>query len=277
MTAQEAHQKARAMRRDIIEMIHEAGSGHPGGSLSCTDILAALYFGGVMTYDPSDPDRADRDRFLLAKGHAAPAQYAALAEAGFFPKEELMTLRKLGTRLQGHPDSTLLPGIEVSTGSLGQGLSIAAGIAAGLRLDDSDAKTYVVLGDGECQEGQVWEAANFAAAQQLGNLVAIIDSNGLQIDGRVEDVCSAGDLADKFQAFDWNIYHVDGHDIDALIALFTSLPTASTSKPHAIIAKTVKGKGVSFMEDQVGWHGKAPDDLQTEQALDELKGGDDVD
>lgn len=266
-----AKQKANAMRKDIIEMIHEAGSGHPGGSLSCTDILAALYFGDVMTYDPAHPTSEARDRFILAKGHAAPALYAALAEAGFFPKDELKTLRKLGSRLQGHPDSKLLPGVEVSTGSLGQGLSVAAGLAAGLRLKGGDQKVYTVLGDGECEEGQVWEAANFAAAEALGNLVAIVDSNGLQIDGCLCDVCSAGELDEKFAAFGWEVHHVDGHDIDALIARFTSLPSNSTGKPQAIIAKTVKGKGVSFMENQVGWHGKAPDAEQTKQALAELE------
>lgn len=271
MASAHAKQKANAMRKDIIEMIHEAGSGHPGGSLSCTDILAALYFGDVMTYDPAHPTSDARDRFILAKGHAAPALYAALAEAGFFPKDELKTLRKLGSRLQGHPDSKLLPGVEASTGSLGQGLSVAAGLAAGLRLKGGDQKVYTVLGDGECEEGQVWEAANFAAAEALGNLVAIVDSNGLQIDGCLCDVCSAGELDEKFAAFGWDVHHVDGHDIDALIALFTSLPRKATGKPQAIIAKTVKGKGVSFMENQVGWHGKAPDAEQTKQALAELE------
>lgn len=271
MASAHAKQKANAMRKDIIEMIHEAGSGHPGGSLSCTDILAALYFGDVMTYDPAHPASDARDRFILAKGHAAPALYAALAEAGFFPKDELKTLRKLGSRLQGHPDSKLLPGVEVSTGSLGQGLSVAAGLAAGLRLKGGDQKVYTVLGDGECEEGQVWEAANFTAAEALGNLVAIVDSNGLQIDGQLCDVCSAGELDEKFAAFGWEVHHVDGHDIDALIALFASLPCNSTGKPQAIIAKTVKGKGVSFMENQVGWHGKAPDAEQTKQALAELE------
>lgn len=271
MASVEVHQKASAMRRDIITMIHEAGSGHPGGSLSCTDILAALYFGDVMNYDASDPKLDARDRFILAKGHAAPALYAVLAEAGFFPKEELMTLRKFGTRLQGHPDSNLLPGVEVSTGSLGQGLSIAAGTAAGLRLNESQAKVYTVLGDGECQEGQVWEAANFAAAQRLGNLIAIVDANGLQIDGALEEVCSAGSLKDKFAAFGWDVHEVDGHDIDALIALFKGLANEPTGSPKVIIAKTVKGKGVSFMEDQAGWHGKAPNPEETERALAELE------
>jgi transketolase len=270
MASVEAHQKAAAMRKDIIEMIHSAGSGHPGGSLSCTDILASLYFGGVMNYSAENPQLDTRDYFILAKGHAAPALYAALAEAGFFPKEELKTLRKLGTRLQGHPDSTLVPGVEVSTGSLGQGLSIAAGIACGLRLNSNSAKVYALLGDGECQEGQVWEAANFAGAQNLGNLIAIVDSNGLQIDGAVEDVCSSGTLQDKFAAFGWEVYNVDGHNIDQLIELFNSFENNPIGVPRAIIAKTTKGKGVSFMENQAGWHGKAPNDEETKQALAEL-------
>lgn len=277
MASLEAHQKALAMRRDIIKMIHEAGSGHPGGSLSCADILAALYFGDILNHDPKDPTKEDRDWFILAKGHAAPALYAVLAEAGYFAKEELSTLRKLGSRLQGHPDSNLLPGVEVATGSLGQGLSIATGVAAGLRLKESNAKVYALLGDGECQEGQVWEAANFAAAKQLGNLIAIVDSNGLQIDGKLEEVCSAGDMKAKFEAFGWETHFVDGHDIDALIALFKTLGSESTGKPSVVIAKTVKGKGVSFMENQAGWHGKAPNDEETKAALAELGGDSDND
>lgn len=271
MDAQLAKEKALEMRKDIIEMLHAAGSGHPGGSLSCTDILSSLYFGGVMNYDSQNPALETRDRFILAKGHAAPALYAVLAEAGFFPREELMTLRKMGTRLQGHPDCNLLEGIEVSTGSLGQGLSIAAGLAAGLRLDDNEARVFTVMGDGECQEGQVWEAAQFAAHQKLGNLIAIVDANGLQIDGQVELVCSSGTLNDKFAAFGWEVYEVDGHDIDALIALFTELKASSTAVPKAVIAHTIKGKGVSFMENQAGWHGKAPNDEETKQALEELR------
>ncbi len=190
--------KANDLRKDILTMITEAGSGHPGGSLSCIDILTALYFGGVMDYDPADPKKPGRDRFILAKGHAAPALYATLAHAGYFPTDELNTLRKLGTRLQGHPDSNLVPGVEVSTGSLGQGLSVAAGLAAGLRLSGEDGVVFTVLGDGECEEGQVWEAAMFAAHQQLGRLVAIIDNNGLQIDGNIVDVCNPENLGEKF-------------------------------------------------------------------------------
>jgi transketolase len=264
-------EKAQAMRRDIIEMIHEAGSGHPGGSLSCTDILATLYFGGVMNHNPENPKDANRDRFILAKGHAAPALYAVLAEAGYFPREELMTLRKLGTRLQGHPDCNLLEGVEVSTGSLGQGLSISAGLAAGLRLEGIDACVFTVMGDGECQEGQVWEAAQFAAHQSLGKLIAIVDANGLQIDGKVEDVCSSGTLAEKFSAFGWEVYEADGHNVTELIELFSKLKESSSDKPKAVIAHTIKGKGVSFMENQAGWHGKAPNDEETKIALEELR------
>lgn len=265
-----AKEKACAIRTDIIEMLHEAGSGHPGGSLSCTDILSALYFGGVMQHDPEDPKDDARDRFILGKGHAAPALYATLAEAGYLPVDELKTLRKLGTRLQGHPDSNLLPCVEVSTGSLGQGLSIAAGLAAGLKLDGKQNRVFTLMGDGECQEGQVWEAATFAAFHKLGNLIGIIDINGLQIDGHVEDVCACGELKDKFAAFGWEVYEVDGHDIDALIEVLSQLKVSDTDVPKLVVARTVKGKGVSFMEDQAGWHGKAPNDEETEQALAEL-------
>lgn len=271
MDAQLAKEKACVMRKDIIEMLHAAGSGHPGGSLSCTDILSSLYFGGVMHHDPKNPSDNSRDRFILAKGHAAPALYAVLAEAGYFPHEELMTLRKLGTRLQGHPDCNLLEGVEVSTGSLGQGLSISAGLAAGLRLENNNARVFTVMGDGECQEGQVWEAAQFAAHQKLGNLIAIVDANGLQIDGKVEDVCSSGSLNDKFAAFGWEVYEANGHDIDELIKLFMELKTSSSDAPKVVIAHTIKGKGVSFMENQVGWHGKAPNDEETKTALEELR------
>lgn len=264
--------KATDIRRDILTMITEAGSGHPGGSLSCTDILTALYFGGVMDYDAADPKKAGRDRFILAKGHAAPALYATLAHAGYFPVDELNSLRKLGTRLQGHPDSNLLPGVEVSTGSLGQGLSVAAGLAAGLRLAGEDGVVFTVLGDGECEEGQVWEAAMFAAHQKLGRLVAIVDNNELQIDGCIHDVCDPGDLGEKFAAFGWDVVRVDGHDVAALVELLGRLKAAAepTAAPVAVIAKTVKGKGVSFMENQAGWHGKAPKPEELETALAEL-------
>ena len=263
--------KANEIHIDIVSMIAKAGSGHPGGSLSCTDILTALYFGDVMKHDPADPKMEGRDRFFLAKGHAAPALYATLAHAGYFPREELSTLRKLGSRLQGHPDSSLVPGVEVSTGSLGQGLSIAAGCACGLRLSGDDARVFAVLGDGECEEGQVWEAAMFAAHEKLGNLIAIIDNNGLQIDGRICDVCNPGDLGAKFAAFGWDVVEVDGHDVESLVETLSALKAAGGEKPHAVVAHTVKGKGVSFMEDQAGWHGKAPNAEQLEIALAELQ------
>ncbi len=264
--------KATDIRKDILTMITEAGSGHPGGSLSCTDVLTALYFGGVLDHDPADPAKVGRDRFILAKGHGAPALYATLAHAGYFPVEELASLRKLGTRLQGHPDSNLLPGVEVSTGSLGQGLSVAAGLAAGLRLTGEAGCVFTILGDGECEEGQVWEAAMFAAHQRLGRLIAIIDNNELQIDGCIHDVCDPGDLGEKFAAFGWDVVRVDGHDIDALVATLGRLKAAAADEaaPVAVIAATVKGKGVSFMENQAGWHGKAPKAEELEIALAEL-------
>lgn len=261
---------ANDMRVDIVRMVTEAGSGHPGGSLSSADILTALYFGGVMVHDPANPTDDNRDRFILAKGHAAPALYAALAEAGYIPKEELLTLRKLGSRLQGHPDMNLLPGVEASTGSLGQGLSIACGIALGLSLANNPATVFTLLGDGECQEGQVWEAAMFAAHRNLDNLVAIVDRNGLQIDGKTSDVCDLGDLVEKFKAFGWDAREIDGHDIAALIAELSAAKSDRSGKPHVFIARTTKGKGVSFMEDQAGWHGKAPNREQLAQALIDL-------
>ena len=268
----ELERRANDMRVDIVRMIAEAGSGHPGGSLSCADILAALYFGGVLEHDPENPEWEGRDRFILAKGHAAPALYAALAQAGYIPREELATLRKLGSRLQGHPDSNQVPGVEVSTGSLGQGLSIAAGAAAGLRLDGRNQVVFALLGDGECQEGQVWEAAMFAAHRKLDNLVAIVDRNGLQIDGRTCDVCDPGDLGAKFAAFGWDVDEVDGHDLDALVAVLGAAKAGRDGRPHAVIARTVKGKGVPFMENEAGWHGKAPNAEQAAEALAALAG-----
>ncbi len=268
----ELERRATEMRADIVRMIAEAGSGHPGGSLSCADILAALYFGGVLEHDPENPEWEGRDRFILAKGHAAPALYAALAQAGYFPTDELATLRKLGSRLQGHPDSNQVPGVEVSTGSLGQGLSIAAGAAAGLKLDGKPQAVFALLGDGECQEGQVWEAAMFAAHRGLDNLVAVVDRNGLQIDGRTCDVCDPGDLGAKFAAFGWDVTEVDGHDASALVEVLGAAKAARAGKPHAVIARTVKGKGVPFMENEAGWHGKAPNAEQTADALAALEG-----
>lgn len=270
----EAH--AARMRVNIIKMLAEAGSGHPGGSLSAADIVAALYFGGVMNVNPSDPAAPDRDRFILCKGHAAPVLYAALAEVGYIPEEELLTLRKLNSRLQGHPDSRKLPGVEVSTGSLGQGLSIAAGLALGLKLNARcDGSTepqavFALLGDGEIQEGQVWEAALFAPHYQLDNLIAIVDNNNLQIDGDVREVIGLTDIAAKFRAFGWETAEVDGHSVPALLDVLAVAKQAHT--PMCIVAHTVKGKGVSFMENQAGWHGKAPNAEQAAQALAELRG-----
>ncbi|MDR3036923.1 MAG: transketolase [Coriobacteriales bacterium] len=277
-------QKAAEMRRDILKMIALAGSGHPGGSLSAADIMATLFFGDVLRYRADEPGWEGRDRFILSKGHVAPVLYAALAHAGYFEVSELATLRKLGSRLQGHPDSRKLPGVEVSSGSLGQGLSIASGLAYGLtygcatvRDEVSDftvipaapSRVYVLLGDGELQEGQVWEAAMFAAHRQLGNLIAIVDNNNLQIDGTLDEVVGLGDIAAKFAAFGWHTLKTDGHSVAALKA---ALDEAATYRegPVAIIAATVKGKGVSFMENECGWHGKAPSDELCDNALREL-------
>ena len=276
MTNSPADIQARAtnMRVNIIKMLHEAGSGHPGGSLSAADIVATLYFGGVMNVNPDDPSDPSRDRFILCKGHAAPVLYAALAELGYIPEEELLTLRKLHSRLQGHPDSKKLPGVEACTGSLGQGLSIAAGLALGLRLNAGGAapqRVYALMGDGEIEEGQVWEAAMFAAHYGLDNLVAIVDNNNLQIDGDVREVVGLRAIPEKFRAFGWEVLEVDGHDVEALLEAFATAQGAS-GKPVCIVASTVKGKGVSFMENQAGWHGKAPNDEQAQQAVAELKG-----
>ena len=260
---------ANEMRIDIVRMLAEAGSGHPGGSLSCIDALTALYFGGVLEYDAEHLE-APRDHFILAKGHAAPALYTVLAHAGFFPREELLTLRKLGARLQGHPDSNLVPGVEISTGSLGQGLSVACGLGAGLKIDGDDHAVFAILGDGECQEGQVWEAAMFAAHNKLDNVIAIVDRNRLQIDGNTADVCDPGDLAAKFAAFAWDACEADGHDIAALIEIFNAAKACRNGKPHVIVANTIKGKGVSFMENQASWHGVAPKPDEAEAALKEL-------
>ncbi|MDR1775136.1 MAG: transketolase [Actinomycetes bacterium] len=289
-TVFDSHQvkaRARLMRLEIIKMLTLAGSGHPGGSLSAADIVATLYFGGVMRHDPENPDLPDRDRFILSKGHAAPVQYAALALAGYFDRGKLATLRKLGSCLQGHPDAAKCPGVEVSTGSLGQGLSIAAGLAQGLQLAGTTTpaadpgqtagrtppRVYVLLGDGELQEGQVWEAALYAAHYGLDNLVAIVDRNGLQIDGQTESVMALGDVAAKFADFGWDVDSVDGHDVNALYAALTT-PNAA-KRPRVIVARTVKGKGVSFMENQAGWHGNAPSAEQCEQAVSELQAGED--
>ncbi|RJQ08309.1 MAG: transketolase [Bacillota bacterium] len=261
---------AAIVRRRIVEMIGRAGSGHPGGSLSAADILTALYF-HVLRLDPENPGWPERDRFVLSKGHAAPALYAALAERGFFPVSELDRLRRLGSPLQGHPDMKSLPGVEASTGSLGQGLSFAVGLALAARLDKASWRVYVMLGDGEIQEGQVWEAAMAASHHGLDNLTAYLDYNGLQIDGPVEEVMSISPVADKWRAFGWNVIEVDGHDISAILRA-TRDARETKGRPTIIVARTVKGRGVSFMEGKHGWHGKAPNEEQLKQALEELDG-----
>lgn len=258
-------ERAKSIRRHIITMLCESASGHPGGSLSASDIVSALFF-EVMKVDPEQPHWPGRDRFVLSKGHAAPVLYAALAEKGFFPQEELMTLRKLGSRLQGHPDMKKLPGVEMSTGSLGQGLSAANGMAMGLRLDGGDQRVYVMLGDGEVQEGQIWEAAMAAAHYKLDNLTAFLDYNNLQIDGPVEEVMGVAPLADKWRAFGWHVIEIDGHDIPQILAAVEEAK-ATKGKPTMVIARTIKGKGVCFMENQAGWHGNAPKPDQAEEAL----------
>ena len=267
MTVSELKEKARQLRIDEIRMLAEAGSGHPGGSLSATDILVALYY-SKMNISP-EMDAADRDYFVLSKGHSAPALYAVLADKGFFPKEELMTLRKFGSRLQGHPDSAKLPGVDCSTGSLGQGISAAVGMARGLKILGKDNQVYCVTGDGELQEGLCWEAFMAAAQYKLDNLTVIVDRNGLQIDGKVDDIMSLRDLSRKFSAFGFAVDTIDGHSYEALLA---ALDVKVEGKPHCIVANTVKGKGVSFMENQVGWHGNAPSKEQAEQAIAELEG-----
>ena len=260
---------SQAMRRDIVEMIHAAGSGHPGGSLSAVEILATLY-GSVMRHDPADPKLPDRDRFVLSKGHAAPVLYAALAETGYFPREELLTLRKLGSRLQGHPDMRKLPGIEVSTGSLGQGLALANGMALALRLDGTVEPTvFCLLGDGELQEGSVWEAAMASAHHGLDNLVAIVDLNGLQIDGPTCEVMDLGNVPEKFAAFGWTVMTCDGHAVAELHDALTRAK-AHVRGPIVIVARTMKGRGVSFMENLCDWHGKAPNADECARALVEL-------
>ena len=263
-------QKAADIRVDIIKEVHSAASGHPGGSLSAADIVTVLYF-HEMNIDPADPKKPDRDKFVLSKGHAAPVLYAALAERGFFPKEELTTLRKLGSRLQGHPSMKMLPGIEMSTGSLGQGTSVAVGMALANKLDKKDGRVYTLLGDGELQEGIVWEAAMAAAHYGLDNLCAVVDWNGLQIDGKNEDVMNVKPIDEKFRAFGWNVIEIDDHDLEQIGDAFDRA-RACKGRPTMILARTHKGHGVSFMEDNAGWHGKAPGEDQAKQAVEELGG-----
>lgn len=259
------------IRRDIIEMLHAAGSGHPGGSLSAADILTVLYF-HEMKVDAQNPKWEERDRFVLSKGHAAPVLYAALAEKGFFPKEELYKLRKVDAMLQGHPEMKGTPGVEMSTGSLGQGFSSSLGMALAARLDKKSTRIYTLLGDGELQEGLVWEAAMAAAHFKLDNLTAFIDLNGLQIDGPNEVVMGVEPVADKFRAFGWHVIDIDGHDLEKIVAALDEARSTKL-KPTLIMARTIKGKGVSFMENVVGWHGNAPKQEDAEKALAELGGG----
>ena len=259
---------ARKLRRHVINMISAAGSGHPGGSLSAADIVTALYF-DIMKHNPANPHWPDRDRFILSKGHAAPVLYAALAECGYFPLDWLTTLRKTGTCLQGHTDSTLTPGVDVSAGSLGQGLSIADGMALGARLNNSSSRTYCLMGDGETNEGQVWEAAMLASHYKLDNVMAFVDRNKLQIDGTTESIMSLEPLADKWKAFGWNVLEIDGHNMRQILDA-ANRAKETKGRPTMVIAHTIKGKGVSFMENNLGFHGKSPTADETRRALREL-------
>ena len=266
---EELKKKANDVRIGIIEAVHGGKSGHPGGSLSCADILTVLYF-NQMHIDPAKPHDEARDRFILSKGHAAPALYSVLANRGYFLTDDLCNLRHIDSNLQGHPDMNKVPGVDMNTGSLGQGLSIANGIAISSKLNSRGIRVYCLLGDGEIQEGQVWEAAMTACHYKLDNLCVIVDNNDLQIDGHIGDVMSPYPIDSKFKSFGFNVINVDGHNIEELIKAFDSAKTVK-GKPTAIIAKTIKGKGVSFMENQVGWHGKAPNDDEYKTAIKELK------
>ncbi|MBE6989423.1 MAG: transketolase [Ruminococcaceae bacterium] len=267
MNTTELSKVCKQVRRDIIEMTANAGSGHPGGSLSAVELLTSVFY-NHMRVDPKNPDAPDRDRFVLSKGHAAPCYYAVLAEMGFISRDEFTNFRQLHSILQGHPDCKKVPGVDASTGSLGQGCSIAVGMALGAKIQQKDIRVYALLGDGECQEGQIWEAFMAAAHHKLDNLTVMIDHNGLQIDGTNDEVMSLGDLPAKLLAFGFELFEVDGHDLDAIEA---ALSTPVSGQPKCILAHTVKGKGVSFMENQVGWHGKAPNAEQRQQALKELE------
>jgi len=271
MKNEELKLKATEIRKGIIESVFSAKCGHPGGSLSCADVLCYLYF-EKMNVDPKNPKDPNRDRFVLSKGHCAPALYATLAERGYFPKEELKTLRKIDSRLQGHPDMKNIPGVDMSSGSLGQGISAAAGMALSAKISGDTYKVYTVLGDGEISEGQVWEASMFAAHKKLDNLCVIVDNNNLQIDGTLDEVNSPYPIDEKFKAFNFNVINIDGHNFDEIRKACEEFEASSNGKPTAIIAKTTKGKGVSFMENQCGWHGKAPNEEEYNIAMKELRG-----
>ena len=270
MNITELKAMSRTVREDILTMVHKAGSGHPGGSLSATDLMVGLYFGGMMKVDPQNPDWEGRDRFILSKGHVAPVLYSVLARKGFFPLEELGTLRKLGSILQGHPHKQSTPGLDCSSGSLGQGLSIANGLAIGVRKQNKANRVYCLLGDGELQEGQVWEAVMTAAQNKLDNLCAIVDYNHVQLDGTTEEIKALGDLAAKWHDFGWNVIQLNGHDMDQVLKAF-EMAAAYKGRPSVLIADTVKGKGVSFMEGDCNWHGNAPNAEQLEKALAEVR------
>ena len=260
---------ANEVRKGIVTSVHSAKAGHPGGSLSAADIYTYLYF-VEMNVDPKEPKKANRDRFVLSKGHTAPGYYATLAQRGFFPVEDLVTLRKVGSYLQGHPCMQHIPGVDMSSGSLGQGISAAVGMAISAKLSNDDYRVYTLLGDGEIQEGQVWEAAMLAGHRNLDNLVVIVDNNGLQIDGNIEDVCSPYPIDKKFEAFNFHVINIDGHDFEQIEAAFKEAK-ATKGQPTAIIAKTIKGKDVSFMENKASWHGSAPNDEQYAIAMEDLK------
>ena len=270
LSVQELQEKARKVREDIIEEVYSAKSGHPGGSLSIADILTVLYF-REMKINPENPNWEDRDRFVLSKGHCSPALYSCLANRGYFPIEDLKTFRNINSYLQGHPDKNKVPGVDMTTGSLGQGLSCANGMAIAGKMNQRDYRVYCVLGDGEIEEGQIWEAAMAANQYKLDNLCVIVDNNNLQIDGTIEEVMSSYPIDEKFRSFGFQVIHIDGHDIDEIIKALEVAKNIK-DKPTCIIAKTRKGKGVSFMENQAGWHGKAPNQEQYEQAIAELKG-----
>lgn len=268
MNKLELQKTANEVRKGIVTAVHGAKAGHPGGSLSAADIFTYLYF-EEMNIDPKDPKKADRDRFVLSKGHTAPGLYSVLANRGYFPVEDLPTLRHLGSYLQGHPCMQETPGVDMSSGSLGQGISAAVGMALAAKMDGKDYRTYTLLGDGEIQEGQVWEASMFAGHRKLDNLVVIVDNNGLQIDGKIDDVCSPYPIDKKFEAFNFHVINIDGNDFDQIDAAFKEAK-ATKGMPTAIICKTVKGKGVSFMENSAGWHGKAPNDDEYATAMADL-------